>query len=53
MAMGYRTFANFAEAIAEGRGKAQAMALRKTRKEIIAKRIVDGKIVETISSKSG
>ena len=44
-------FANFAEAIAEGRGKAQAMALRKTRKEIIAKRIVDGKIVETISSK--
>lgn len=44
-------FANFAEAIAEGRGKAQAMALRRTRKEIIAKRIVNGKIVETISSK--
>src|SRR6266498_5544709 len=26
-------FANFAEAVAEGRGKAQAEALRKTRKE--------------------
>ena len=43
-------FANFAEAIAEGRGKAQAMALRKTRKEIIAKKIVDGKITEVVSS---
>jgi potassium-transporting ATPase ATP-binding subunit len=43
-------FANFAEAIAEGRGKAQAMALRKTRKEIIAKKIVDGKITEIVSS---
>lgn len=44
-------FANFAEAIAEGRGKAQAMALRKTRKEIISKKIVNGKIVEVVSSK--
>lgn len=43
-------FANFAEAIAEGRGKAQAMALRKTRKEIIAKKIRDEKIIETPSS---
>ncbi len=43
-------FANFAEAIAEGRGKAQAMALRKTRKEIIAKKIQDGKIIEVASS---
>ncbi len=43
-------FANFAEAIAEGRGKAQAMALRKTRKEIIARKIQDGKIIEVISS---
>ena len=43
-------FANFAEAIAEGRGKAQAMALRKTRKEIIAKKIINEKIVEIISS---
>ena len=30
-------FANFAEAIAEGRGKAQADALRKTRRETQAK----------------
>src|SRR5262245_25142142 len=30
-------FANFAEAMAEGRGKAQAAALRKTRREILAK----------------
>jgi K+-transporting ATPase ATPase B chain len=32
-------FANFAEAVAEGRGKAQADALRKTRKETIARRL--------------
>jgi K+-transporting ATPase ATPase B chain len=32
-------FANFSEAIAEGRGKAQAEALRKTRKETQAKKI--------------
>ncbi len=43
-------FANFAEAIAEGRGKAQAMALRKTRKEIISKKLINGKIVEVVSS---
>jgi potassium-transporting ATPase ATP-binding subunit len=43
-------FANFAEAIAEGRGKAQASALRKTRKEVIAKKIVAGKITEAASS---
>jgi K+-transporting ATPase ATPase B chain len=36
-------FANFAEAMAEGRGKAQAAALRKTRSETIARRIVDGR----------
>ncbi|HXN92419.1 MAG TPA: potassium-transporting ATPase subunit KdpB [Candidatus Sulfotelmatobacter sp.] len=35
-------FANFAEAMAEGRGKAQAAALRKTRSETIARRLVDG-----------
>jgi len=34
-------FANFAEAIAEGRGKAQADALRKTRVETMAKRLKD------------
>lgn len=43
-------FANFAEAIAEGRGKAQAMALKKTRKEIISKKLINGKIVEIVSS---
>ena len=32
-------FANFAEALAEGRGKAQAETLRKTRRDVVAKRI--------------
>src|SRR5579872_1383339 len=36
-------FANFAEAIAEARGKAQAESLRKTREETPARRLVDGK----------
>ena len=31
-------FANFAEAVAEGRGKAQADTLRKTRSETMARR---------------
>src|ERR1700692_3950668 len=35
--------ASAAEAWAEGRGKAQAAALRKTRSETIARRLVDGK----------
>src|SRR5690348_16957492 len=35
-------FANFAEAVAEGRGKAQAESLRKARKETIARRIRNG-----------
>jgi potassium-transporting ATPase ATP-binding subunit len=35
-------FANFAEAMAEGRGKAQADTLRKARSETIANRILDG-----------
>jgi K+-transporting ATPase ATPase B chain len=34
-------FANFAEAVAEGRGKAQADALRRTRSETQAKRLID------------
>lgn len=33
-------FANFAEAMAEGRGKAQALALRRARREIQAKKII-------------
>ncbi len=35
-------FANFAEAMAEGRGKAQAAALRKTRAETLALRLREG-----------
>jgi K+-transporting ATPase ATPase B chain len=34
-------FANFAEAVAEGRGKAQAEALRRTRTDVMAKRLYD------------
>ena len=36
-------FATFAEAIAEGRGKAQADALRRTRTQAVAKRLADPK----------
>ena len=43
-------FANFAEAIAEARGKAQADSLRKTREETPAKRIVKDKIEVVTSS---
>ena len=35
-------FANFAEAVAEGRGKAQAASLRKARKDTIARRLRNG-----------
>src|ERR1700761_8036474 len=35
-------FANFAEAMAEGRGKAQALALRKMRSETMARRLTPG-----------
>jgi potassium-transporting ATPase ATP-binding subunit len=45
-------FANFAEAMAEGRGKAQAETLRRARSETIAKRIMsNGKIEEIPSAK--
>lgn len=44
-------FANFAEAIAEARGKAQADSLRKTREETPAKRVTDGKLESVSSSK--
>jgi potassium-transporting ATPase ATP-binding subunit len=43
-------FANFAEAMAEGRGKAQAESLRKARAETIANRVVAGGKVEQIAS---
>src|SRR3979490_2057025 len=36
-------FANFAEAVAEGRGKAQADSLRKARKDTLARRLRDGR----------
>ncbi|HZV51063.1 MAG TPA: potassium-transporting ATPase subunit KdpB [Candidatus Dormibacteraeota bacterium] len=35
-------FANFAEAMAEGRGKAQAASLRRTRSELVARRLSAG-----------
>jgi K+-transporting ATPase ATPase B chain len=45
-------FANFAEAMAEGRGKAQAESLRRARAETIAHRLLpDGKTEEVPSSK--
>ena len=44
-------FANFAEAVAEGRGKAQAESLRKTRSETTAfVQLPDGRIEERASS---
>lgn len=43
-------FANFAEAIAEARGKAQADSLRKTREETPAKLIINNKVQNTSSS---
>ncbi len=47
-------FANFAEAVAEGRGKAQADALRRTRSDTSAKRYVDpanlGGVVEGVNA---
>ncbi|MCI1686249.1 MAG: potassium-transporting ATPase subunit KdpB [Prevotella sp.] len=43
-------FANFAEAIAEARGKAQTDSLRKTREETPAKLLVDGNIKMVSSS---
>jgi len=45
-------FANFAEAMAEGRGKAQADALRKARADTVANRLLpEGKIEQVASAK--
>jgi len=45
-------FANFAEAMAEGRGKAQADTLRKARSETVANRLTaDGQVEQIPSSK--
>lgn len=48
-------FANFAEAIAEGRGKAQAQALKNTRSQTKAKKITSNgvKVVEAAELKKG
>src|SRR3984885_6622380 len=43
-------FANFAEAMAEGRGKAQADSLRKARAETIANRLLPNGTIEQIAS---
>jgi K+-transporting ATPase ATPase B chain len=44
-------FANFAEAMAEGRGKAQAATLRKTRAETSARvELPDGRVVDKVST---
>ncbi len=40
-------FANFAEAMAEGRGKAQADSLRKTRTQMMARRLLNGNLNST------
>src|SRR5271157_1894660 len=43
-------FANFAEAMAEGRGKAQADTLRKARSETVARRLLPNGSTETVPS---
>jgi len=47
-------FANFAESMAEGRGKAQAESLRQTRRDVMAKRLAkpspDGSVTKIASS---
>ncbi len=43
-------FANFAEAMAEGRGKAQADTLRKARSETVARRLLANGEIETVPS---
>ncbi|WP_242052245.1 potassium-transporting ATPase subunit KdpB [Phormidium sp. FACHB-1136] len=45
-------FANFAEAVAEGRGKAQADALRSTRSDTVARRLRSDGSVEEVNSTS-
>ena len=45
-------FANFAEAMAEGRGKAQADTLRKTRTETVAQRITPAGLTDTVPAAS-
>ncbi|MGQ5525323.1 potassium-transporting ATPase subunit KdpB [Chitinimonas sp. PSY-7] len=42
-------FANFAEALAEGRGKAQAAALRGSRKNVVAKKLAEARYGAKVS----
>jgi len=46
-------FANFAESVAEGRGKAQAAALRGTRRDVMAKKLPDPARKQSWSSVPG
>jgi K+-transporting ATPase ATPase B chain len=43
-------FANFAEAMAEGRGKAQAETLRRAKAETMAKRLLPNGLTENVAS---
>jgi K+-transporting ATPase, B subunit len=43
-------FANFAEALSEGRGKAQAASLRKTRNETMAKKLAGDQVKTIVAS---
>jgi K+-transporting ATPase ATPase B chain len=43
-------FANFSEAIAEGRGKAQAESLRKSRTQTVARKLIGNKEVSVIAT---
>ena len=45
-------FANRAEALAEGRGKAKAAALRKTRSELVGVRVLEDGRKETVPAKN-
>jgi K+-transporting ATPase ATPase B chain len=45
-------FANFAEAVAEGRGKAQAASLRATRSDVVAK-VLTGKTLDAATAPKG
>ncbi len=46
-------FANFAEAMAEGRGRAQAAELRKTRQTVLARRLKDPNDLKEIEAVAG
>jgi potassium-transporting ATPase ATP-binding subunit len=45
-------FANFAEAMAEGRGKAQADALRKSRTKSVGRKLMPNGSIQTVSAES-